>query len=332
MGNLRQDPTTAEWVIVSPERSSRPAGIRRLARAHLPSFDAGCPFCPGNEETTPPEIARTSLSGEWQHRIVPNKYPALTEGGNEGRRGEHLALEMDGLGAHEVIVDARRHDQRLDEMPLEQLTSLIRLWRDRARVLAAEPWARAVVVLRNFGAGAGSSLDHPHSQIIATPVCPPEHRNRAAIASAYHDRTGGSLYRDVLDHELRVGDRVIVARDRYVALAPFASRHAFETWVMPRAAQASFTDVSDDALPELARVLRDILVALRRAAGDPDHNLVIRSAPIREGHAFQWHLVVVPRMSTAAGFELGTGMAINSVAPEDAAAAMRDALAHVSAA
>src|SRR5919106_749709 len=222
MGTLRQDPTTGGWVILAPERSGRPAGMRRQHRPDLPFFDTTCPFCPGNEHLTPPEIVRVSNERQWRHRVVPNRFPALTPDGSAEVIGNGRGREMGSLGAHEVVVESPLHDERLDEMDVDRIGSLLRLWRDRARTLSSQPWVRAVVIFKNFGDRAGTTLDHPHSQIMATAVRPPEQQHRSQVAKAYHSETGRSVYADVLEDELRTGDRLVAVRDSFAAVAPFA--------------------------------------------------------------------------------------------------------------
>ncbi|MGH2710097.1 MAG: galactose-1-phosphate uridylyltransferase [Actinomycetota bacterium] len=331
MGTLRQDPTTGGWVILAPERSGRPAGMRKHRRADLPFFEPACPFCPGNEHMTPPEIARVPGEEQWRHRVVPNRFPALSADVNGDVIGDGHVREMGGLGAHEVVIETPLHDERLDEMDVDRIGSLLCLWRDRAQALSAEPWVRAVVIFKNFGDRAGTTLDHPHSQIMATAVCPPELRLRADVAERYLEDGGKSVYSDVLEDELETGERLVAVRDSFAAITPFASRAPFETWILPREQQASFSRLRDDQVPELAAMVKSVLSSLRRGAKDPDYNLLVQSAPVgeEESESYRWHLVVMPRISTAAGFELGSGMSINCVAPEDAAQAMREAIASV---
>ena len=331
MGTLRQDPTTGGWVILAPERSGRPAGLRRHHRTDLPFFEPACPFCPGNEHKTPPEIARVPNEDQWRHRVVPNRFPALSAEGNPEVIGDGHDREMGGLGAQEVVIESPLHDERLDEMDVDRIGSLLRLWRDRTRTLVAEPWVRSVVVFKNFGVRAGMTLDHPHSQIMAMAVCPPEQRHRSDVADAYLAEHGRSVYADILEGEVRSGDRLVAVRDSFAAVAPFASRVPFETWVLPREQQASFAELRDDQVPELAAMVKSVLSSLRRGAKDPDYNLVVQSSPVGEesSESYRWHLVVLPRIATAAGFELGSGMSINCVAPEQAASMMRQALVRV---
>ena len=318
-------------MILAPERSGRPSGMRRHPRADLPFFEPACPFCPGNEHMTPPEIARVPNEEQWRHRVVPNRFPALSAESDGEVNGNGRVREMGGLGAHEVVIESPVHDERLDEMDVDRIGSLLRLWRDRTRSLSQEPWVRAVMIFKNFGDRAGTTLDHPHSQIMATAVCPPELRHRSDVAAAYLEQNGRSVYADILDDELRTEERLVAVRDSFAAISPFASRAPFETWILPREQQASFSQLRDDQVPELAAMVRSVLSGLRRAAKDPDYNLLVQSAPVGDesSQSSLWHLVVMPRIATAAGFELGSGMSINCVAPEDAAKAMRDALTRV---
>jgi UDPglucose--hexose-1-phosphate uridylyltransferase len=330
MGTLRQDSTTDQWVILAPERGVRPLPPGRV-RPPVPPHDPACPFCPGNERLTPPEIARHSANGAWDVRVVPNRYPAVSTNGGAERRWEATSGEQEGVGAHEVVIESPRHDQRFDEMPLEHASAVVTAWRDRSRALAGASWARAVVVFKNFGVRAGTSLVHPHSQIMAVPVTPPEAIHLLGVADRYHEETGRSVYLDLLEREAVAGTRVVGERDGFLAVAPFASRLPYETWILPRSPAASFAALGDDEVPAVADLVREVIGDLRIAADDPDYNLVVHSAPVgaEANPAFLWHLRVLPRMVTSAGFELGSGMSINCVPPEDAAEALRRARARV---
>ena len=258
-------------------------------------------------------------------------YPALPGEGSIERHDHEM--EMDAVGAHEVLIESPSHNERLDEMDVDRLGTRLRVWRDRSREISEQPWARAVSVFRNFGERAGTSIEHPHSQMIATPVTPPELRRRMDVAERYWEEHGRSVYDDMLKRELDLGERVVAVRDDFAAISPFASRFPFETWIMPRDHAASFTLLGDGQIAGLAGLLRDVLRGLRDAAGDPDLNLAFRSAPVGEERrrSFLWHLGVFPRLTIPAGFELGAGMAINPMAPERAAERLRTCQAIASA-
>jgi UDPglucose--hexose-1-phosphate uridylyltransferase len=326
---LRQDATTNEWVIMAPERGRRPHEERPATRPSLPEHAADCPFCPGNEHLTPPEITRVPTDGPWEQRVFPNLFPALVPEGSTDRRGPPGEREMDGVGWHEVVVESPRHDERMDEMSTDRILSVLRLWRSRYVELRDRPSVKAVIVFKNFGERAGTSLVHPHSQILAVPVFPPDQLHRYQVATRYFDDTGHCAYVDLVQQMLRERTRLVAERGSLVAFAPFAAGLPYETWIAPVAHQTSFGQCPDGDLADLAVLLRDVLGALRRAAGDPDFNLVVDSAPAIEESKpfFLWHIRVLPRITTAAGFELGSGMSINPVLPEHAASILRGALA-----
>lgn len=328
MSTLREDPTTGEWVIVAPRRAARPHGSDQVERPSVPSFDPRCPFCPGNEDQTPPELARTEAGGGWDQRVFPNLFPALAVGASGEPLGQPPFRSRPGVGAHEVVAESPRHDERMDEMPPERIERVLRIWRERSVALKAIPEIEAVMVFKNFGDRAGTSLAHPHSQIMATPVVPPLVRRRLDVATRHHESTGRCVYEDLWEAEVREGSRLIAEGRSYVVVAPFASRSPFEAWILPKEHATSFEHAEEDSLPELAALLRGVLGALRLAAGDPDFNVILHSAPVHEEMkpSFHWHLEIAPRTTTAAGFELGSGTSINPVPPEDAAAALRSAM------
>jgi UDPglucose--hexose-1-phosphate uridylyltransferase len=218
----------------------------------------------------------------------------------------------------------------MDEMSREEVARVVRVWRERYRALVERPDIRAVVVFKNFGTLAGTSLTHPHSQIVATPVYLPRLLRRLDVATRYYDENGACVYDELIQAERLAGVRMVEEVGGFVAFEPWAAQTPFETWIAPTFHQGSFGDLTDVAIDDLAEVLIRTLSAVRRACGDPDFNLVMYSAPTNGGHAeqvFHWHLKLIPRISTQAGFEIGSAMAINTVAPEDAADALRRALA-----
>ena len=332
MSTLRQDPTTRQWVILAPQRADRPHVPVWDPRPPLPEYDASCPFCPGHEDQTPPEVLRLPPGGNWRVRVVPNQYAALGAGGLAQPDGTALFREMPGVGAHEVAIESRRHDARLDEMTPEEVADVLHIWRDRYRQLRIRPGIRAAVVFKNFGRLAGTSLLHPHSQIVATPVFLPRLQRRLEVATRYFDDTGRCVYDDVVAAERDAGVRIVHDEGAFVAFEPFASQTPFETWILPTQHQSSFGTMGDELLPGLGRTLIRVLAAVRGACSDPDFNLLVFSGPANREteEVFRWYIRVLPRLSTPAGFELGSGTSINTVAPEDAAQALRETLRTVS--
>jgi UDPglucose--hexose-1-phosphate uridylyltransferase len=334
---IRQDPATRLWSIIATERAKRPDDfiVRHRGTGRLPTYDKDCPFCGGNEAKTPPAILEIPSRGgggaSWSVRVVPNKFPALASPEGEGstirRVRKCMYLEMDGIGRHEVVVETPDHSKTIATLPEDQVAAVVRTYRDRFLALDRFPWSQLIIVFRNQGERAGTSLLHPHSQIIATPIVPEEIRRRLDEAQRYYDDLGTCVYCDILDYELAEDARVVCSNEGFVALCPFASSVPYEIWILPRRHASSFGVIGDDELPLLGKVLRDALHRLHRLLGNPDYNYVIRSAPHHsagEPH-FHWYIEILPRLTTRAGFEIGSGIDINVVAPEDAAEQLKGA-------
>src|SRR4051812_22647166 len=337
MSTLRLDRTTGSWTVLAPRRSDRPHTALAMDRSPLPERDPTCPFCPGNEEETPPEIARHPDGSSWNVRVVPNLFAALgVEAGNGHVGASHgLLQEIAGAGSHEVIVESPRHDARLDELDESDVARVVETWRARTRALVERPEIRGVVVFKNFGPLAGTSLVHTHSQIIATPVPLPAIEHRVDVATRFLETDGVCVYETLLEEERSRSVRVVDEANGFSVLAPFASAGPYETWIVPHEHRASFGELPDESVGPLAGTVIRALGAIRRACEDPDYNLMVLSADGAEGtsedsDAFHWFVRIVPKLTTPAGFELASGMSINTVAPEDAAAALRSALELIS--
>ncbi len=326
MSLLRFDPTTSDWVIFSPSRSLRPHD--RPAKA-APADDltaAKCPFCPGNEAFTPPEIYSLRSSADpacWQVRVFPNKFPALRIEEDPRREADGNVFQfMGGCGAHDVIVESPDHRLFLAQQPLDQVERILRTLQLRYQDLMRDRRFQTVIIFKNHGAEAGTSLAHPHWQLIATPVVPRLLRVKHFEASEYFDRTGSCLYAVIREQELEAGKRILASNDDYVAFMPYASHAPFETWIVPRSPPPSFTQVRPERLRTLAELLKKVLLELHTALDNPAFNLTIDNVPRgdEDKEYFLWHIRILPRLTTPAGFELGSGMAINTVLPEDAVA------------
>ncbi len=332
MPTLRQDPTTKEWVIFATERAKRPHDfVKHGFPREGERSKATCPFCPGNETSTPPEIfvLRKNESSPWSVRVVSNKFAALVPGGTiEHKKVGSIYREMEGVGAHEVIIETPEHEQTLALLPETQILDVLRAYQERYRRLREEGWAKLILIFRNHGESAGTSLEHPHSQVIATPVVPKDIRRKYEVATTYYDDTGRCLYCDVLQDETALRERLIIDTEQFVVFHPFASKFPFETWIGPKKHQPSFGKVPEEDLPELAHVLKVTLESLHEALGDPDYNYVIHSAPVEDEQKsyYLWHIQIIPRLTKVAGFELGSGMSINTALPEETAKFMREVI------
>jgi UDPglucose--hexose-1-phosphate uridylyltransferase len=330
MSQIRQDPTTKEWVIIATERRKRPSDFtHHVSRPEKPPFVSSCPFCPGNENMTPATVLSypDPNTGAWQTRVFTNSYPAVTPDVGTERKLEHgYFLSMDGFGFHEVIVETPLHNRPLALMKDEEVALVLRAYRQRYEDISGVPSVKSVILFKNHGPAAGTSLEHPHSQLVAAGVVPRHMRTRYEIAITYYDENGRCLYYDLMSRELEAGTRIVMETDRFVVFHPFASRRPFETWIMPREDQSSFSEISPEDILKLAAVLRTTLLKLYRGLNNPDFNLVIDSAPVGEEHAdfYQWHIRIIPRIIEVAGFEIGSGIYINTALPEETAQFIRD--------
>ena len=320
-GEIRQNKATKEWVIYAPRRGSRPndfsSGDRK--RRTPPPFDSECPFCPGNERMLPPIIEETpDGAGGWLNRTVPNKFSALSPEGDSTRYQVGPYLAMQGYGRHEVIIESPRHDRQIAEMPIEEVERLIEAYHRRHSDLLNGNRNVMTVIFRNHGPRAGTSLIHPHSQIIATGMVPNYIRRREEAAQAYYDEFGRCVFCDMIEFEIRHGERVILENEAFVAFVPFAAEVPFEISIMPKRHQACFSQIQDLEKEGLAAALHDVLGRLSRKLNDPDYNYTINSAAnYKEGEPhIHWHLQIRPRLITRAGFEIGSGISINPSVPE----------------
>lgn len=281
MTELRRDPVTGGWLIVAPRRAALP---------HTPNQRA-CPFCPGQEASTPPEIARMeSPAGQWAVRVVANKYPLAD--------------------IHEVIIESPDH--LWDMTGSHQVGLVLEVWRDRHRAHRAAN--QLVVVFRNHSPIAGASQAHPHSQVIALPGRPPD-------LDRHHPSAIG--LRTTLDQVRAERTRLVCASERFMAFTPYTGQ-AYEMWIAPAVIDRTFAEATDDDLRDLAIILPQALSALRQALDDPPYNLMVISSPYsHRGAHHRWYLQILPRLATAGGFEIATGVRVSTVEPETAAAALR---------
>jgi UDPglucose--hexose-1-phosphate uridylyltransferase len=330
MSELRQDRTTGAWVIVAPKRGQRPQMRAPGARpAGRPRFDPNCPFCPGNEGQLPGLIdeAPAPDSPGWRLRVVPNKFPAVQRvpaaaapcGGHRTRPA---------YGMQEVIIESPWHDAEPSTMDAEALKAVVSVYRARSRVLIEQDGIAAAILFRNYGSRAGASLAHPHAQIIALDFVPPEVAAMSDWNRRYTQEHGRCALCDELESERRDGRRVIDENEAFITLVPFAARHPFELWVVPKRHRASFTALADEELPAFAGLLGRALRRLSDVLSDPPYNFVVDTAPKAELAAPHWHwkLRIVPEIAIPGGFELGAGLPINPSSPEDDACELRAVL------
>ncbi len=329
MAELRRDPVSGRWVIISTDRQKRPQDFH-FERASAIGRDR-CPFCAGREGMTPPEVLAYRPGGGaantpgWELRVVPNKFPALQVEGTVDRTGDGMFDRMSGIGAHEVIIETPDHDRPLalqSEIEIERV-----LWACRERMLDLKRDFRLkyILVFKNHGAAAGATLEHPHSQLIALPLVPDFVREEIEGARRHFAAKERCVFCDIIHQELRDDRRVVQENADTIAIAPYASRFPFETWILPKRHGARFEEAPRHEYESLARLLKAVLLRLNRALEMPPFNLAIHTSPFADdvAEAYHWHIEIMPKLTRVTGFEGGTGFYINPTPPEEAAQVLR---------
>ena len=332
MRELRKDPISGAWVIISTERAKRPSEYR--VEPDVPRSGL-CPFCPGNEGRTPNEVlayrptdgpsARPNLPG-WSLRVFPNKFPALMIEGSLDPAGDGVYDHINGIGAHEVVVETPDHERQFADLSEAEIERVLHAYRDRVADLRNDRRFRYVMIFKNHGQAAGASVEHSHSQLIALPLVPTTVADELRGALEYWRFRSRCVFCDIVRQELRERARLVHENAEFVVFEPYAARFPFETWIVPRQHRSSFEDIGGAAVPALAQALRFAMRKLRRALDDPPYNFVIHTAPLDERDLphYHWHLEILPTLSKVAGFELGSGIYINPTPPEEAAQFLRD--------
>ncbi len=338
MPQLRKDPITGRWVIIAAERAKRPEDF---IVAHEEVKETECPFCAGHENETPPEIytirdpaSKPNHSG-WNVRVVPSIAPILRVEGRIDRRGKGMYDLMNGIGAHEIILETPEHIAHMADLSPEQIKRVLDTYVYRMNDLERDMRLKYVLIFKNYGLAAGATMfKHSRSQLIATPINPKLVKEELIGAKRYFDYKDRCIYCDIIKQELDAQSRVILDVDGFVVLAPFASRFPFEAWVLPKEHSCDFPKISDSRRGDLARVLKTTLAKLKKALGDPPYNYVLHTAPFRMGSKtgywktieedYHWHIEIIPRLTRVAGFEWGAGVYINPTPPEEAAKYLRE--------
>ena len=331
MPELRKDPVVERWVIIATERARRPQDFP--VQHDDAAGTATCPFCPGAEDKTPRELlayraGHTPANGPgWSVRVVPNRYPALMIEGALDKKGVGLYDKMNGIGAHEVIIETPEHDRALADLSAAELEAVLRAWRERMVDLARDQRFRYLLVFKNHGRAAGATLAHSHSQLIALPVVPRTVKNEIDGARAHYEHRDRCVFCDIVGQELDDGARVVYENDRFLSFCPFAPRFPFECCILPKRHASAYELMDRPDYAGLADALRATLRKLDGALDHPPYNLMLHSAPVggadRDLPHFHWHVELIPKLGSVAGFEWGSGFYINPVSPESAAEFLR---------
>jgi len=329
MPELRKDPIIGRWVIISTERGKRPSDFQEQREKKRGGF---CPFCSGNEHTTPPEILanrdETPPNGPgWSLRVVPNKFPALQIEGDLNKSGEGIFDRMNGIGAHEVIIESPLHESSLSTLSIDRIEDVLWAYQKRMEDLRNDPRFQYVLIFKNEGSAAGASLEHTHSQLIALPIVPKLVREEIDGAKQHYNLKERCIFCDIINQEREAKIRIISENEGYVSLAPFAPRSPFETWILPKRHDSCFECIYENKYKELASILHLTLRQIDKVLSNPPYNYILHTSSFSDPHNefYHWHIEIVPKLTKIAGFEWGSGFYINPTSPEESARFLREA-------
>jgi len=342
MPELRKDPLIGRWVIIATERAKRPVDFVASHDESLPADE--CPFCEGREAHTQKEILTVRSDGSgpnqpgWKVRVIPSIKPVLRIEGQLNRRGKGMFDLMDGVGAHELIIESPHHISNAADLPQEQLHASLHAAIQRMTDLERDLRFRYVLWFKNYGSTAGAGrVQHTRSQLIATPVIPLRVKEELAGARHYFEDKERCLVCDLLIQEREAKTRIVFESTHIIALCPFAGRFPFELWIVPKRHRCDFNKMQPEELTDLSYVMKQILVRLKAVLNDPPYNAILHTAPFRHpgtrvGHwrtledDYHWHIELIPRLTRVAGFEWGSGFYINPTPPEESAKYLREAV------
>ncbi len=329
MPELRKDPIVDRWVIISSERGKRPTDFLNIVEEKKDIFS---PFTAGNEDMTPPEIfairpehGAPNTPG-WTLRVVPNKYPALRVEGQLSRRGDGIYDMMNGVGAHEVIIETPDKDKTLGDLDIPSIENVFRVFKERILDLKKDIRLKYAMIFKNHGFAAGATVKHSHSQLIATPIIPKLVLEELHGANAYYNLKERCIFCDIIRQELKDNTRVVYDEEFFIALEPFAARSPFETWILPKEHFSHYEMIDEIRIRHLSITFKTVMQKLNIALQTPPYNFVLHKAPMQESpmRHYHWHLEIMPKLTRFAGFEWGTGFYINPTSPEDAAQFLKE--------
>lgn len=331
MPELRKDPVLGRWIIISKERRKRPTDFPVSTDKVSGGF---CPLCPGNESFTPPEVFAIrhdnshANDSNWQVRVVPNKFPALIIEGELEKEGIGLYDRMNGIGAHEVIIETPHHDENFSNFSTHKIGLVLKAYRDRILDLQKDERFKYVMIFKNHGRDAGASLEHSHSQLIALPILPRMIVSELGGAKSHFQYKERCIFCDIIRQEMKQKERVVCHNDKFLTITPFAPRTPFEMWILPKKHSSSFSLIDEEDIASLAEIFSETLRRLCRCIKNVPYNFVLHTEPL---HAkgldyYHYHFEIVPKLTSIAGFEWGSGFYINPLPPEEAADYLRKAL------
>ncbi|MDD5136622.1 MAG: DUF4921 family protein [Candidatus Omnitrophica bacterium] len=344
MPELRRDPVIGRWVIISTERAKRPDQFAPAVseKEDLPPGEK-CPFCEGNEGLTAPEISALRRPGSrpngpgWDIRVIPSISPLLQIEGSLDRHGHGMYDLINARGAHEIVIESPHH-LRESELPKEQMVKSINVILDRIQDLEKDRDIKYVLIFKNYGKSAGGGrIQHARTQIIGTPVNLKRVKEELTGSKVYYDYKERCIFCDMLKQEMQFGKRVIAESKYFVALAAFAARFPFETWIVPKEHSCDFYKVDRAKVPDFVELMRTVFAKMRKVIGDFPFNFVLHTAPFRRDlgkrgywetveYDYHWHFEILPILTRVAGFEWGSGFYINPLPPEEACKSVKEAV------
>ncbi len=330
MPEFRRDPITGRWVIID---QSRKFNKLTTSEADLyPKDITKCPFCEGNESMTRPEILayssnpnRRSNTKDWTLRVIPNNKPVLEIEGSLRRRAEGMYDKMDGVGAHEIIVETPEHYLKPCNASSAHYENIYRAAVDRTKDLRNDSRLEYILVFKNYGIAANSLFEHPHSQLIAMPIVPKRVKEEIVGAKNYFAYKERCVFCDILSQEIEDGSRVVAENELFVAICPFVSRYPFETWIIPKNHNSDFDSASGAEIVRFSDISEIVFSKMSKVLDGAAYSALIHTGPLKEKNLqhYHWHMEIIPKLTKTAGFEWGTGLYINPVAPEEAAEHLR---------
>jgi UDPglucose--hexose-1-phosphate uridylyltransferase len=329
---LRKDPLLGRWVAVL----SRPKAPSDYVVSPAADNEVSCILCAGREKETSAEIMSLpggSESRVWATRVIPNFTPVFQVEGELSRRGDGMYDKMNGIGANEIIIESPEHSVRPEDKGLDQMSKVIRTYRERMIDLEKDPRLRYTLIYKNSGKEAGAVYSHPLSHLASTPVIPKRVKEELDGAKEYFAYKERCIFCDIIREELRVGSRVILETRHFISFCPYASKFPFESWIVPKRHCCAFQDIDREEIEDLALILSSVLKKLRTAFHGLAFNYFIHSAPNRMprkdhwhtlGEDFHWHMEIMPRLIRTTGFEWGSGFYILPTSPEHASKYLRE--------
>lgn len=325
MSEIREDIVTGNRVIIAIERGKRP---HDFSRKREEKTGKKCPFCYGNEGETPPEVAawRSEDNIEpdtpgWDIRVVPNKFAAVKPEEKLTENSQGIYNFFSGKGFAEVVIESPEHNSTLGEHSREHVIKLIKIIQERYLEHAKDKDIKYVQVFKNYGSVAGASLEHPHWQIISTPLIPYIQSQELKGAKKHFQENGECVYCQMIKEEKGQDKRIVDENEYFIAFCPYASRYPFETWILPKDHDSMFSKIDGIVLEKLTEIIQNIVRNLERNIDYPPYNLILHTRPVtgKDYDHYHWHIEILPRLTITAGFELGTGYFINPTPPELAA-------------